>query len=252
MKDIDELCTYYGIEYYLFSGSTLGAVRHQGFIPWDDDLDIIMTSANYEKFCHICKTKLDKQKYYFQEGLIDWHLNFSKIRLKGTYINEVEADNSIAKENQGIFVDIFKLDNVCNSKLGQYWQYFCAKVWLSYLLSCRTYKSASGKKKIMIFFSRILSIAAVEKFFRYQVEKYNKKSTDFYGCFFGRTKFHNSIMKKEIYGTPVRIPFENAKFPIQENADKYLTITFGNYMQYPPEERRNPLHIMKIDYGNYK
>jgi lipopolysaccharide cholinephosphotransferase len=179
-------------------------------------------------------------------------LNFSKIRLKGTYIDEIEADTGIAKENQGIFVDIFKLDNVCNSKSGQYWQYFCAKVWLSYLLSRRTYKSASGKKKLMMFLSKILSIPLIEKFFRYQTEKYNKQTTNFYGYFFGRTKFHNSIMKKEVYGHPKYVPFENTELPIQEQVDKYLAITFGNYMQFPPEEEQKPLHVMRVDFGNYK
>jgi lipopolysaccharide cholinephosphotransferase len=252
MKDIDEICRHYDIEYYLLGGSALGAVRHRGFIPWDDDLDIIMTASNYQKFCHICKTKLDKEKYYFQEGLTDWQLNFSKIRLKGTYIDEIEADGNIDRENCGIFVDIFKLDNVCNSKIGQYWQYFCAKLWLSYLLSRGTYRSASVKKKIMMFLSKALSITPVEKFFRSQAEKYNSQTTDFYGFFFGRTNFHNSIIKKEIYGTPVRVPFEDTQLPIQEQAGKYLAITFGNYRKYPPEREQKPLHIISADFGNYK
>jgi lipopolysaccharide cholinephosphotransferase len=255
IKDIDRLCTQNGIEYYLFGGSTLGAVRHKGFIPWDDDMDIVMTPSNYEKFCHLCRTELDTQKYYFQEGLVDWHLNFSKIRLKGTYIEEIEADEGIEKTNQGISVDIFKIDNACNSKLGQYWQYFCAKVWLAYLISRRTYESASGMKKIMMLFSQILSIQAIESFFRFQVEKYNKRMTNFYADFMGRTRFSKppySIMKKEVYGTPIRVPFEDTELPVQEKAEEYLSLTFGNYLQLPPEDKRKPWHIIKVNFGKYE
>ena len=66
IKDIDELCRKKNIEYYLLGGSAIGAIRHKGFIPWDDDLDIIMTSDNYIKFLRICKEQLDKEKYYLQ------------------------------------------------------------------------------------------------------------------------------------------------------------------------------------------
>jgi lipopolysaccharide cholinephosphotransferase len=251
IKDIDKLCTLHGIEYYLTGGSALGAIRHRGFIPWDDDLDILMTSDNYKKFCHICKTELDTQKYYFQEGLIDWHLNFSKIRLKGTYMEEVEADYSIAKENRGIFVDIFKLDNVSSSKWKQFWQYFCAKVWLSYMLGRRTYQSASGKQKRMMFFANILSIPAIKKFFHHQVERYDNCAVDYYGLFFGRTRFHNSIMKREVYGHPVRVPFEDIELPVPEKVHEHLIGLFGNYMQLPPEEKRRPIHTTGIDFGKY-
>ncbi len=63
MKDLDELCMSNGIEYYLLGGSAIGAIRHQGFIPWDDDLDIMMTANNYERFLDVCRTQLDKNKY---------------------------------------------------------------------------------------------------------------------------------------------------------------------------------------------
>ena len=65
-KDIDKLCQENDIKYYLVGGSAIGAIRHQGFIPWDDDLDIIMDATNYDKFITVCRTKLDNKKYYFQ------------------------------------------------------------------------------------------------------------------------------------------------------------------------------------------
>ena len=74
IKDIDIVCKNNGIEYYLLGGSAIGAIRHKGFIPWDDDLDIIMTHSNYNRFLKVCKEQLNSNKYYVQEGLVDCRL----------------------------------------------------------------------------------------------------------------------------------------------------------------------------------
>lgn len=248
MKDIDSLCNLNDIEYYLIGGSALGAVRHKGFIPWDDDLDIAMSTSNYEKFIKVCREQLNKEKYYIQEGLVDWPLNFSKVKLRGTHINEVEKSNS---ECDGIFIDIFKLDNAPNDRISQAWHYFCAKGWLCYLLSKRTYESASGKKKIMIYISRILSIRGLENFFKRQINKYNIKKTNYLGFYFSRTNWKNSIIRKEIYGKPILMEFDGIKLPVPENVDNYLTILFGNYMKLPPEKDRVGLHAIEVDFGKY-
>ena len=169
IKDIDSLCTKNNIEYYLLGGSAIGAIRHQGFIPWDDDLDIIMTADNYNKFIEVCKKELNTNKYILQEGEKDWALPFSKIRLKGTKLIEIEGpaeDNNM----QGIFVDIFKLDYAYSSKILQYWQYFCGKVYLSHALSLRSYKSASIKKKLLMLLSSPLKIRFIRNFFKAQAE----------------------------------------------------------------------------------
>jgi lipopolysaccharide cholinephosphotransferase len=248
MKDIDSLCKINNIEYYLIGGSALGAVRHKGFIPWDDDLDIAMTASNYEKFITVCREQLSTEKYFFQEGLVDWPLNFSKVKLKGTSINEIEMSES---ECNGIFLDIFKLENVPNDKISQAWQYFCAKVWLCYLLNKRTYKSASGKKKIMIYLSNILSIGCLEDFFKRQVNRHNNTTTNYLGFYFSRTNWNNSIFRKDIYGKPTLMEFEGIKLPVPEKVENYLTILFGNYMKLPPEKDRVGLHAIEVDFGKY-
>ena len=91
VKDIDDLCKKNNIEYYLFGGSAIGAVRHKGFIPWDDDLDIVMDHHNYDRFIRVCRNQLDAEKYFFQEGLVDWPALYSKVRLKGTLLEEAES-----------------------------------------------------------------------------------------------------------------------------------------------------------------
>lgn len=250
-KDLDKLCRENGIEYYLGGGGAIGAIRHHGFIPWDDDLDFLMTNANYVKFIQICREKLDPEKYYIQEGLVDWPMPFTKIRLKGTYIEEYEGYLNEG-DNNGIFVDIFKLDNLSDNKLMMWWQYICSKVFLSYCLSKRTYASATFKKKIVLALSSALNISFIRKFVLKQIERYNKNSTaNYYGCFWGRTRLKNSITHKDIYGTPLYVTFEDTLLPVAEKYNEYLTQFFGEYMQLPPEEQRIALHVTHIDFGKY-
>lgn len=124
-KDIDALCKKNGIEYYLLGGSCIGAIRHKGFIPWDDDLDICMTRPNYEKFLEVCRAQLDESNYVLQEGLRDWPLNFSKIRLRGTFLHELEDDYADSGMH-GIFVDVFALRMYqimnCLRRCSIFWQ----------------------------------------------------------------------------------------------------------------------------------
>ena len=115
-KDIDKICRDNSINYYLLGGSAIGAIRHHGFIPWDDDLDIVMDSNNYDLFVVACKTQLDTKKYYFQEGYKDWPMPFSKLKLRNTVLREASGFVNESGE-QGIYVDIFKLENAPSSKI---------------------------------------------------------------------------------------------------------------------------------------
>jgi len=250
MKDIDALCKRNGIEYYLLGGSAIGAIRHKGFIPWDDDLDIIMNAENYERFLCACREQLDPNKYYIQEGLKDWPLYFSKVKLKGTHFVEPEGFSCQA-DTDGIFVDVFKMDNVPNSKILQYWQYFCAKYYLCYQLSERSFKTASTKKKIMMLLAAPLRIAPIRRFVRRQVETYNQSETEYWGFFYGRTRFKTSIVKRAFFGHPLPVPFEDTMLPVPENYHEYLTQMFGDYMTPPPPEKQVGLHMLEVDFGQY-
>jgi len=252
MKDIDVICVRNDIKYYLLGGSAIGAIRHKGFIPWDDDLDIIMDNDNYNKFLSICKKELDTSKYYLQEGLKDWSMYFSKIRLKGTKLKE-EVTYTDDPNMQGIFVDVFKMDNVSSNSVIAKWQYFCAKTYLCYQLSTRGDKEQSLglKKRIMIFLSFPLKIRFVREWFKSQVERYNGKDTDYYGFFYGRTNLKTAIIRKDYFGEPQRVPFEDTSFCVAEHYHEYLTQVFGDYMTPPPVEQQVGLHLVDVDFGNY-
>lgn len=250
MRDIDTLCQKYSIDYYLLGGSALGAIRHKGFIPWDDDLDICMNSENYNRFISIAKEELDPQKYYVQEGIVDWPLNYSKIKLNGTKIIEHEG-YSDGNNHDGIFLDVFRLDNSPSDKFLQLLQYFFAKIYLCYLLSIRTYKSASLGKRIMIFMSFPLRWKPIRNVVKWMVERYNRRDTEFYAFFYGRTRLKNCFMPKKTYGKPLRVQFEDMMLPVPENYHDYLSHLFGDYMTPPPVENQVGLHYVEVDFGEY-
>lgn len=250
MKDIDELCRKNNIEYYLFGGSALGAIRHKGFIPWDDDMDIIIPHRHYAKFIKACREQLDPEKYYIQETLVDWSMLFSKIRLKGTYFEEPGVTDTI-REHRGIFLDVFRLDNAPNGKLQRIWQYCCGKYLLCYCLFQRGYKGASLKKKLLMFSGIPLKWKCLRDFFVWQLVKYNSEETGMYGSFGARFRFKNSFYKKDFFSTSVYVPFEDIQLPVPEKYDEYLTQIYGDYMTPPPVSEQIGWHLLGIDFGQY-
>jgi lipopolysaccharide cholinephosphotransferase len=250
IKDVDFLCKKNDIKYYLLGGSAIGAIRHHGFIPWDDDLDIIMDNENYQKFIHVCRTQLDTEKYYIQEGLVDWPCSFSKIKLRGTKFEE--QSGYINKSGEcGIFLDIFKMENSPNSFIGKVWQYGCAKYLLCYSLLKRGWSNTTFLKKLMLILAYPLEIQFFRIFFQNQVEKWNSKRTKYYGFFSGRYRLNASFYSKEIFECMVYVPFEDTMLPVPKGYDCWLKQIFGDYMTLPPENKQVCLHLKSIDFGDY-
>ena len=250
VKDIDDLCKRNNIEYYLFGGSAIGSVRHNGFIPWDDDLDIVMDYHNYEKFINVCRTQLDADKYYFQQALIDWPMLYSKVRLKGTVFEEPGAyGEDITK--RGIFVDVFKLDNAPSSSFLRRWQYVCGKYFLSYALLQRGYKEASFMKKVLMYSSYPLKFKPLYLFFAHQLVKYNHQKTDMFVSFGARFRYKHSFFRKDLFSNPIYLPFDNIQLPVPEKYDELLSQLYGDYMTPPPKEQQIGSHLIRIDFGKY-
>lgn len=248
MKDVDELCRKNKIEYYLLGGSAIGAVRHKGFIPWDDDLDIVMTPENYSKFLSVCKDQLDKEKYYLLEGLKDYPLYFSKVKLRGTHLKEKGA--TFDSEHDGIYLDVFKLENSPSGRFSQKVQYLLAKYYLCYQLSERGFDDVGFKKRVMMLMSLPLKMKWLRDIIRKRIERYGNE-TDYFGSFYFRTRLKNAFTRKNVFGKPILMPFEDMMLPVPEHYDEYLTQMFGDYMTPPPPEKRVGFHLIEVDFGGY-
>lgn len=233
---IDNLCRESNIEYCLMGGSALGAKRHGGFIPWDDDLDIFMTPDNYEKFRDVFNQSADKDTYYLQEwGLTEGMVTLPKIRLNNsTYIEEDLKDWDM---HHGIYVDIFILHVCPNNRLLQLWQ--C--LWSKYVIMRGACNRGYNRKKGLIGFVLNLMKPFPKKFLMEyalkQVYKYRNKKTDYYCHFLGKAVFKQGIYKREWMDNPRYVPFEMVMLKAPNKLEEFLSDRFGDYMKIPPPER---------------
>lgn len=236
-KYIDEFCSEHDIDYCLMGGSALGAKRHNGFIPWDDDLDIFMTPDNYEKFRDIFYRQGDTEKFYLQEcgKTSKGYVSTPKLRMNGTtYIEELTKD---FKMHQGIFVDIFILHNCPNSKLLQLWQCFWAKCTIVKGMSMRGYNRQTGIRKLFICASKLLPKKIMVDFALGQVYRFRNINSDYYCNFLGKAIFKKGIYDKDWFSQTLPIPFEKVYLRAPKGLHEFLTKRFGNYMVIPSADR---------------
>lgn len=252
MVDIDRFCANNNVEYCLMGGSALGAARHGGFIPWDDDLDIFMTPDNYEKFRECFQKKGNKEKYYLQEwGAIDGMVTTAKIRLNGSsYIEENLKEWDI---HHGIFIDIFILHTCPNNKLLQINQFFWAKYAITKGLAFRENGRHSGIRGFVIKIAQLLPERFLLKHALKQVYKYRNKKTDYYCNFLGKAVFKKGIYKRVWLDSPVYAPFETVLLKVPGKLHDFLSERFGNYMKVPSADRiKYEQHAGYWDFNNQK
>ena len=250
-KEIDRLCNKHHIDYLLDGGSQLGAIRHKGFIPWDDDFDIAMKRADYEKFIGICAEELDKSKFFLQTETSEnkYCFAFAKIRLIGTEIIENFSKN--VDVHQGIFVDIFPYDNLPD-KESERKKFLKKNYILKELLWVRcgyggpVYEKKMSYKMLKLLISPI-PIALLKKRRNQLITRFNNLSTEY--CFTSDyPKFH---LRNEWFEKAALYDFETYKFPGFEQYDEMLTTVYGNYMVLPPEKDRIQHSKYKINFGKY-
>lgn len=251
VDDIDFVCKKYHIKYNLGGGSALGAIRHQGFIPWDDDFDINMPRADYQKFCS-CFMNEFKEKYWMHtpEDTKDYGLAFARIRKKGTiYRAREDFDNQEA----GVYVDIFIIENTYNFFLFRSFHGFLSLLF-GFLLSCRNfYKNrklyldmVSENKKLRIVFQLKVMIGfcfawiSVDKMTRLwnRINSMCKNSSSNYVTVpVGRKHFFGELYEREKFCQTIDQPFgKHRTLPVCVDYDGYLTNLYGDYMKLPKKE----------------
>ncbi len=240
LLELDRICKKYNIRYFLSGGTLLGAIRHKGFIPWDDDIDIEMMRHDYDKFCKICESELNEKKFFLQTQKNDKNYNwvYGKLRLKGTEYIRVGQEH--LKQKTGIFIDIFPIDNTINKKVSQYIINTGCETCRSILWSnvgVKTSKRFLEKIKYMIL-SKIPRKIAINVF-EYLAKLYNNIDTKykvFYNLKLKNRKCY--IYQSKWYEDQLNVEFEKYKFPIPIGYKHILQMYYGDYMKLPEKDKR--------------
>lgn len=234
---IDRICKKNNIRYSLFYGTLLGAVRHEGFIPWDDDLDIIMLREDYEKFCKIANEQLPAP-FRFEDCRTrkDYPNHFGKCYNTDTvFVQKAAAHLDL---QHSIFVDIFPMDNV--DKSNQKVQY---RVLSTMNTVCMIkLKLAEFKARHILYLPLFLfPVSVLSKMIEKIIVLNQKKDTEYVGpiCVIDPDEL---FFKKSDLVDTVNGKFEGYEFPIPRNAMGILEQNYKNPMQLPPEDKRNPTH----------
>lgn len=236
---IDAICEKHGIGYWLDAGTLLGAVRHKGFIPWDDDLDICMLRKDYERFLHIASHELPEDLFLQTKATdptIKW--KWAKIRDNfSTFIQLSEKDSRI-KYHQGIFIDIFPYDLV-KKDIKKYKLLLNRKFQASHN---PLYKNIS----LLLNSMAILPVKAIgyNRLKKILLNRAQKGDLKFVTTGIDISLGYHTFSLDTIFPLK-KIEFENYHFFAPANTDRYLTQMFGDYMKIPPVEKRK-IHAFKI------
>lgn len=238
--EVDRICKKHKIRYVLDSGTLLGAVRHKGFIPWDDDIDIAMLREDYEKFCSIANQELsDPFKFETMNSRKDYPNIFGKCYNTDTVYKQENCTH--LNICHGIFLDIFPMDNVLpKSKVRQ-----CRIVASLNTVRCLKQKTEKFYPRHILYIPlMLLPIRFINKIVLQQMTKYQNKQTDLV-CPVCQSGTAKPMYRRALFTDTIDGEFEGSFFPIPKDYMEYLHGYYSNPMELPPEDKRHPTHGIK-------
>lgn len=263
MKDIDRACVSHGIDYTLSGGTLLGAVRHDGFIPWDDDIDINMTREGYERFVSVFDEEMGRDYWLHRpEVSKNYGLGLARIRKKGTVL---KCRDDYLSDECGIPIDIFIYEDVPNNVLLRKVHGFVSLA-LGFALSCRRFvlyqdeymKLAQGNDELMRTFKRKNNLGKIFSLFSMDAwchawDKWNSlcrnPRSKYISIPAGRKHYFGEMYERDKMFPVKRMPFENCELPVPNTPSHYLEKLYGDYMRIPEPEEREVHVVYELDLG---
>ena len=259
LKEFISICKDNNLTYYALGGTLLGAVRHKGFIPWDDDIDIGMPREDYEKFKKKASNALPENYKFLSEDTSNYKKAFSVIRDDST---KIIMNYSNEEQEESLWIDIFPLDGMPTNPLKKKYHsyrylYTRMMVQLSQFNSLVNQKKENRPwlEKVIIRIANVIKIEKVVSFswaqkkYLQTIKKYSFNES-FAGNYTGAYKLRE-IVPSDYFGQPVLLQFEDLKLSCPHKFREYLTAIYGaDYMQLPPEDKRNQHHYKIISLGD--
>lgn len=243
LKYIDRFCSTHNIKYSLSGGTLLGAVRHNGFIPWDDDLDICMLRSEYDRFIELWKySEHDEYLLQTKENAPKYTQSFAKIRKNHTTFfqkGEIPGDY-----HMGIFVDIFPIDRIPRGFIKKYlfyWQVIRYQIYVREFIPPNTNFVIKGVLKIIYSITSPLTRKKRRKKLLDRIKR-NNSDTSLRLVGIDTLSTMRKSFSADLFDSFTRIQFENESFPCFSNWNEYLTNFYGDYMVLPPKEQRTWYH----------
>lgn len=240
LVEFDRICRKHEIPYSLSCGTLLGAIRHKGFIPWDDDVDVEMPREAYERFCQVCPQEIDDTRFFFQTYETDpkYHWVYGKMRLKETVY--IRPGQSHLQQKTGICIDVFALDRVPDHALMQ-------RVMELITRACRKILWAPvGALRLPNWWQRVwfralgcLSAKPVLSFFSWFTRLFARREVACLAFFNTENRTSRGYAyDKSWYARYLFWEFEGHHFPVPCGYHEILYLKYGDYMQLPKEEDR--------------
>lgn len=254
----DKICKTNNLTYYIIGGTLLGAVRHNGFIPWDADMDIAMPREDYEKFLQYWNENPDERYFYQHFSTEKNHLSpHAILKIKNTKVVMNGMISKYKPKHEGIYMDVFPLDNP--PKLPKQQEKQAQKIKkierVIELKAGYEYGSTSALRKIAKkLLQSILSPVSFTYLNRKMdncMKKYSSPDGEYLVSMASHYSYRKQLMPKEVYGNPIRVSFENKLYNAPAKVDEYLTRIYKDYMKIPSDDNLYSIldFIAKVDYN---
>lgn len=248
MDQLDKICRKHNLTYFAGAGTLLGAVRHKGFIPWDDDMDFYMLREDYDKLMQLADEF--QSPYFLQNGYTDTAITRTYARLRNSNTTACSSWESRFNCNKGIFIDIFPLDGISENYLADKTQKALNTLYRTSMRNKQPvhFKNQSFRVSCnQIFINTVVTLMHMNKIecmkkYETNLKKYSVPGTKMWG---NRTLVYDCPRSRrplEDWKDIITVPFEFMSIPIPKNYDEILKQQYGNYMQYPKNKSAGKMH----------